>query len=334
MENPNEDNHLLTKSLLGKESSSSPTSTENSNKESLNDKFKRISNEFDVCFIFPVNKDTSSKNPFEKEGEEIVRTLIQAVSEDDILIYRSAHRNKSNSDKAEVTEKDENKMIVLIRLSNERAICISHIKGHKLLASHDKLAARAKEGWKANDEKNQKKVHPLIIDLHPRTDITQYQPFEHIYLKYSHDDAFQSLYRDYEHNKGKIVFSRTARLKILKDLIDDNYEEVDDGISIDLERVVLPQANGDPPIVLAIFPLHDDDVLQKVKRSCQFIDFEDPENTHFNSSSGGNSNNKISSMLKLNFKHFFPWWLDYLAIKDYFGEKIALYYVFTGWYYS
>ena len=295
---------------------------------------EKLSNGFDVCFIFPANDDDnlSSNKPFQKKGEEIVRTLILAVrNENDILIYRSAKRNKSNPDKVIIPEKDENKIIVLIRLSNDLAICLSHIKGFKSLACHEQLKARAMEGWKANDEKNQKKVHPLP-ELDDRPDITKYKPFEHIYLKYSHEDDFQKLYKNYvESNDKKVMFSRTTKLKILKDYIDDNYEEVDDGINIDLDKVVLPQANGDPPIVLAIFPLHDDEELGSLKRSCRFVfDYASAKDEAEKLSERSNNTGKVPTVWELMFEHFFPWWLDYEAIKNYFGEKIALYYVFTG----
>lgn len=306
----NEDNRI-TESLLATDNHISPSSNENQ----IN-KIKQISSKYDVCFIFPVNTDIKSNKLFQKEGEEIVRILIQAVGEEDILMYKSARRKLTDNEI--ITDEDEHKIIVLIRLSNERAVCLSYIKGHKLLANHHELKARAIEGWKANEEKNQPKVHPLVLDMDDdRKDITQYGPFQHIYLKYSHEPEYQTLYYDYHHTSNTVAFSKISKLKLLKDLLDDNYDEVDDGINIDLDKVVLPQSNGNPSIVSAIFPLHDDSALQSLKLSCRFINFDAQSDSR-------------TSKLELKFKHFFPWWLDYTAIKNYFGEKIALYYVFTG----
>lgn len=321
------------------------------------DRPSEISKKYDVCFVFPANEDPERQSPFEKEGEEIVRILIRAVGEDKehLLMYRGAiakkpHEKEKNKNSwfswctcfdicfNAAIEKEQKKIIVLIRLSHERTLFYSHSKEFKYLADKDKLKEQAKNGWDANDEKNLAKVHPLNIDDIDRPDITQYSPFDHIYLKYHHDDDYQHLYKHDEELRGqeaaeRKIYSKMMKLKILKDLLDDNYDEIDDGINIDLDKVVVTQPGEKGPVVLAIFPLHDEDTVKTLKQSIFDLDHQFPWPFEQENMELPVYLENFSEYVGKIFKgetHYLPWSLDYTKLKDYFGEKIALYYVFTG----
>lgn len=278
--------------------------------ESSSEKYKRIqeiSDKFDMCFIFPANDDPNSANHFEKKGEEIVRILILALGDDNIIMYRSASRITHSNDDEEKKDKkkkkkkpsdhlpEQRKIIVLVRFSIERTKYFSDMKNCDYLADEVELEKRARAGWEEDEEKGQAKIHPLTIDMYKRKDISQYGPFEYIYLKYKLDERCQTLYK-----VSKTSFTKVERLKLLVDLLNDDYDGVDDGVNIPLDKVQQVQPGDTGPVVLSLFPLHDEKQLNELKKMLFSKD------------------------------HWFPWKLDYDMMNAYFGEKIALYFKFTG----
>ncbi|CAM9434451.1 unnamed protein product [Discosporangium mesarthrocarpum] len=125
---------------------------------------------------------------------------------------------------------------------------------------------------------------------------SQYEPYEYIYAPYIHDRAeLEHLYRKYDGQDGerKIPFRGVDRLKIIHDIL--VAKRADMGCNLDVLRLVKSKC------IMAFFPLHDKVELRA---------------------------------LQLRWLKFFQWPWDQPVddVKDYFGEKIGLYFLWLGHY--
>jgi hypothetical protein len=93
-------------------------------------------------------------------------------------------------------------------------------------------------------------------------------------------------------------FSATIRIKLLMDIIDSDHLHC---CSLKLRKISLEGENGRPSPILAYFPLHDHDRREELAR------------------------------VWLNWK-VYPWQQPIDDVKDYLGEKVALYFQFVAHY--
>ena len=125
-----------------------------------------------------------------------------------------------------------------------------------------------------------------------RPDIVKFSPFEHIYLKYEYEDAFASLYA--VAREETTPFSDCKRVGIIHRILEEEVE--DGGVGLQLNQLL------NDGICKAIFAIHHPKKLQLLKN-----EWFSPAN-------------------------FFPWQQPNQLIREYFGEHISLYYLFTGTY--
>jgi hypothetical protein len=261
-------------------------SHQNNNNNPTTTTAKLPSKKYDACFVFEIDTaitTTESTSPplFSPQAEEIIRKLIVALGLDNMIFYKSV---------------DQGEIILLISLSEERAAYLSDLKNYKLLTNEDKLRERAQLGWPADSIKHSPVINPLQIDMTERPDITVFRPFQEIYLQYKMENEFQNLYKLDPYNDS--VFSSTMRLKILHKLLVEPEDA--GGLDLKFTKLTAKGPNGEKPVAMAIFALHNPPALAELK-------------------------NMLSSSR-------YPWSYNYTMLKDYLGEKSALYYKFVGHY--
>jgi hypothetical protein len=191
---------------------------------------------------------------------------------------------------------DRGEIIMLMRISEDRCQFYADLKDFHFLADEEKLAERAKLGWPEDPINKRPRIAPLKIDAVDRPDITRYRPFELIYLKYELEEEYQELYT--KHSRTKSVFSHMTRLKLLERMLTEPADL--HGLDLKIGILTKKPTDGSLPIVLAVYPLHHNETLAELKE------------------------------LIFSWKHLLPWDHPFNKIKDYFGEKITLYYKFVG----
>lgn len=251
----------------------------NSNNNSQNN--KPPNQKYDACFVFEVDKSTSTKS-LSARADEVAKKLIPAIGLENMIFYRSI---------------DKGEIILLIRLSEERAAYFADLKNYKFLTNEDKLRERAQLGWPADPIKHSPLISPLPIDMTERPDITRFRPFEDIYLTYEMKQELQVLYRKDPHNETSI-FTSTMRLKILYKLLTE--PEDSGGLDLKFTKLTTKGPNSEEPVCMAVYALHDPPALAELR-------------------------NMLSSSR-------YPWSYNFNMLKDYLGEKSALYYKFVGHY--
>lgn len=136
--------------------------------------------------------------------------------------------------------------------------------------------------------------NPIIITDELR--ISSIPPFQFIYGRYTQDPEYQALYKTFTlKNEVKQVFKGSDRIKLIQSIIEANMGVNPPGCGLNLKDLLVYGA------VLAAFPLHDYDELKAIQKK----------------------------WLKL-WQH--PSIQPNVAIKDYFGERIGLYFVFLQHY--
>ena len=128
--------------------------------------------------------------------------------------------------------------------------------------------------------------------MNERLDITRYTPFENIYLEYQVDEDCQDLF--YKNPNTGYIFTDMLRLKIFTRLLSEPREQH----GLDMKLGLLTQLPEDKslPTLLAAFPMHN-----RVELECLL-------NVMF------------------SWEYFWPWVMPHHDIKEYYGEKISLYY--------
>lgn len=124
---------------------------------------------------------------------------------------------------------------------------------------------------------------------------TPYRPFKYIYGKYQSDDEFRSLYAS-KHHKHPTPFDNALQIKIALSLLEN--KKIAGGLELVMPTL---KAKG---VLVDCFPLHEE-VLASTLAIAWY--------------KGG---------------HTYPWNKPFDKIKDYFGEKVGLYYRFLGHYTS
>lgn len=221
------------------------------------------SEQFDVCMIFPATPE----GHFQDEGLQILRNIQYYLGEANVYAYQSV---------------DAGEIIVLLRVEESVMKAFASSNSKMYLADKDNLKSQASQGWPA------KGVAPLTIESD--TNITRYEPFEYIYLKYKDDPAFEHLYAK---SNGKTIFTEVERINIIYEILTGQHELG----GCQLRFGPLIKAG----VLLSVYALHDREALQQLKNK-----FHGPQ-----------------AMLV-------PWAQPYDAIKGYFGEKVTVYFKFMG----
>lgn len=223
---------------------------------------------FDICLVFPVDAGAFAEgNPrFRAEGLQELEKILSYVTKSNMKLYLSV---------------DKKEIYCLVRPPLDKVKLFADMNEYYLLAD-SKILKETCDAQKlefAND----------------RPDITRYDPYEHIYLKYEQEDEFQRLY--YIAAEETTPFSDTMRVRILKHIFDTTLDQ--GGIFLQLERMAKRQ-DGKMKELKAIFPLHDKNKLFNLR--CEWF----------------------------SKRYILPWQKPFQMIREYFGEKITLYFHFVG----
>lgn len=184
----------------------------------------------------------------------------------------------------------KSKIFLLLRSSLDRLKNYADLHDFQFLADPIGLKDRCDIGWAANEPEY---GTPEIEKLHfdvDRPDIVKFSPFEHIYLKYEYEDAFASLYAIAR--EESTPFSDCKRVGIIHRILEEPEE--DGGVGLHLNQLL------NDGICKAIFAIHHPKKIQSLKSEW------------------------------FNYANFFPWQQPTQLIREYFGEAISLYYLFTG----
>ncbi len=126
--------------------------------------------------------------------------------------------------------------------------------------------------------------------------ITPYRPFENLYGNYHMQPEFAHMYANADGVNHP--FSPRIRLDIMKRLIEQPTDS--GGMGIKLRQLQKIPKDGSKPILMSAFPLHDREAMKVVQDAWY------------------------------SWENILPWNQPFDLIKDYFGPKIALYYMFMG----
>jgi len=168
--------------------------------------------------------------------------------------------------------------------------------GRRIELDPDATRARAEEGYDLSTHDSHSsngKVHGFQLNDEP--EFSKYHPYSHIFAPYRHCETVESLYRcsaGMSHS-----FMGVVRLELVRNLLRE--EKSKGGAGINLEEEL--HKNKTEKILKAEFPLHHEKVKDKLK------------------------------------EEWLVWWQlpmsqPFYDIKDYFGEKIGLYFKFLGHY--
>lgn len=182
--------------------------------------------QFDVCMIFPADKD----GHFKSDGLQVLRNIQYYLGEANVFPYASANKGE---------------IYVLLRVEEAVMKTFAKTNSNKYLADKAQLTEQAKIGWAG------KGIQPLKIE----TDlgITRYDPFEFIYLRYTTEEEFQHLYSK---NNGSI-FTEVERISIIYSILTGQHEY--GGCQLRFGPLIKNE------IILAVFSLHDRAALQELK---------------------------------------------------------------------
>ncbi|KAJ1451508.1 calcium-activated chloride channel-domain-containing protein [Pelagophyceae sp. CCMP2097] len=144
-----------------------------------------------------------------------------------------------------------------------------------------------RDGWSL-PEAPEVKFSNAIVDTKGQS---KYAYNEFIYGKYNKRPELQSAYVRYLPSNS--IFRGVDRMKLIMGIMEGDLKS--DGCSLKLRELIVRGA------VLAIFPLHDDEELQKIQD--EWLTYLTP-----------------------------PWKQPIVLVKDYFGEKVGMYFLFLGTY--
>lgn len=248
-------------------------------------KSENFSETFDYVLVFPMDKDEASGK---YSQSPVAKHCLHAMLDAGLEIYPYLS-----------IQGDE--LYVLFR-SPETA------EGHTVLAEFaDKLDYEMKcdpqmirqaleedgpEGSEIMQWRDKHEINPVFINH--LEEVTPYEPWSHIFLKYDTKESFQRLYTGELTEHGTInPFVKGLRLKLLYLLLQAPKSQ--GGCDIQLSKLLLKKK------ILAIYPLH-------------------------NSEEGDELLERIWD------KKTFPWDVDIEDVRSYFGEKIGLFFVFLAHY--
>ena len=124
---------------------------------------------------------------------------------------------------------------------------------------------------------------------------TPYRPFQHIYGKYQAEDQFRTLY-ECKHHREAQPFGNALQIKVALSLLEN--KKLAGGLELVIPKL---KAKG---VLVDCFPLHEEVLASNLAIAWY---------------KGG---------------HTYPWNKPFEKIKNYFGEKVGLYYRFLGHYTS
>jgi len=169
---------------------------------------------------------------------------------------------------------------------------------YKLLLDPRNLKDTAKAGYVTKD-RNKSVVVWKPINITDEYNVSPYDPYEFIYGKYDTSDQLQHLYTKYPAKLNRVhPFREVDRIRLLLSILEGKIHENPPGCGLDLQSLEINK------VVLAHFPLHNYEELVNIEKEMLKVVV--------------NWNDGIQ--IPLN------------RIKDYFGERIGLYFVYLQFY--
>ncbi|MEM7519290.1 MAG: anoctamin, partial [Planctomycetota bacterium] len=189
------------------------------------------------------------------------------------------------------------KIFCKIRCGKDRLKAQAFSIDYPLLMKEQQVIDRMNRGYKDETNVTVWRGRPITDDRHQ---CPSYEYYEYIYGKYDRreqerDDVKEPELKDLyeEYPSSNSIFRGVDRLKLMMSIMEAYVK--DDGCSFKLRDLIAKGA------VLAIFPLHDDLELHALQH--QWLAY-----------------------------FTMPWAQPLEAIKDYYGEKVGLYFMFLGHY--
>eukprot|EP01038_Epipyxis_sp_PR26KG_P014298 gene14298-19179_t len=185
-----------------------------------------------------------------------------------------------------------------LRIGPDRLKEEADLREYVLKLNHLNLSNAAKAGGEIDKETGLQKWLPIEVSYDKY--LSQYDPFEYIYAKYKNIDKLQLIYEQYplKDKDVKIIrhpFRPVDRIKLLLSILEANTNDVKPGCGLNMSKLMRDK------VILAHFPLHDYKELKELQ---------------------------ILWLKVLPYRTEPP--LD--KVKDYFGERIGLYFVFLAFY--
>ena len=246
---------------------------------------------YDVCLVFPTDKETRR---LKAKAVQMLQAISTQIGKNHIYIYKSI---------------DENEIYALLAISMNKLKNFADLAAIHFPCDPERLRERCRLGWDAIGDR--KKILPL--EFEDRPEITRFGPFDHIYLKYECEDEYQDLYAVPVEDTSP--FTDCERIKIINRILEDPADV--GGLDLKLRLKLRPSvdiprdAHGHPlpgeepvkddPVLLAAFPLHNRNKLFNLR--CEWFSF---------------------------WRRPMPWDLPFQLIREYFGEKLVLYYHFLS----
>lgn len=126
--------------------------------------------------------------------------------------------------------------------------------------------------------------------------VSRFHPYDYIYSFYDKEADDEDLYRLYPAaNNRKHIFRGVDRINLIFSIFQASTQPQPPGAGLNISKLIATKT------VLACFPLHDNDELKALQR--KWLDLTSP-----------------------------PWNQPVLKIKDYFGDRIGLYFLYLGHY--